>query len=881
MKKQLFALTLAGLILLPACVKEVESPSVTAARQAKAEQLASITALNNANAQAQLTLANAEAALKAAEAKAKEAEALKISAETELIKVQAELAAVEVEIAKVKLEKEKVALEIKKAELEAKLVELETLKAQAEVAKKQAAAALERLAIDIQTQLLNSQKALIEARKAYNQAASLYDKQIAKDYFDACDALYNAQTALADLQIELAQAQNDLVDFNEAKAKSIINNNKEIAKWKLEIERLEAMRGLSVEELSQKEVEAFAAFEEAAKKSNEVNPLYIAAQNEYNDAKEEIDDYYDGLYDTINTIARRHNSYVFDYDDLIFTFIDGKRINLFTKKKDNPETYICPDNVASTYLSLNTVTPAKLYKEGLELLIKAQKEVAEESYEDDLTDLENNLEEYKSNLSEFEVELARAKANVAEYQAEYDAAEEKYVSASKAADEAYKTLHDYEINNVNGVDLELSEANLRYDQAVQSYDDAYDAYNRRVENAQRYVEFWEEEVAGNEYAVKQAKDAISEDDAAAVETAQAKVDAQKAVVAAKQTSYDEAYAAMRAAYLANLATPSSENQAAYDNANHALEEAEIVLNTEKGKLADLVRALSEAEGKVERQLNNLKFAEENLAWAKSSLEDAKKALAESIANKQKLDDAKDAMDAAKAAVDAAYEKVSQNEEYDSEYNKLLRANNEAVNALNEALILRTKAEQALTDAKSRNYHDPNDYYPLDYYQLVDYVNYYGAQILRVESNIENIKNIYAQTLKVLAQYEEDINEYIAGEAEYHAAVEQYNGELRESLIAAYEADAHAGAAVSEAFAEYIAASDALTDANNLETTIESRKSDIRDLEADNEDLREIKNQESLISKLKSKISGKEAEIVLLQSQVDAAKKALDAATTTK
>ena len=174
MKKQLFALTLAGLILLPACVKEVESPSVTAARQAKAEQLASITALNNANAQAQLTLANAEAALKAAEAKAKEAEALKISAETELIKVQAELAAVEVEIAKVKLEKEKVALEIKKAELEAKLVELETLKAQAEVAKKQAAADLERLAIDIQTQLLKSQKALLmPARLTIRQHPSM------------------------------------------------------------------------------------------------------------------------------------------------------------------------------------------------------------------------------------------------------------------------------------------------------------------------------------------------------------------------------------------------------------------------------------------------------------------------------------------------------------------------------------------------------------------------------------------------------------------------------------------------------------------------------------------------------------------------------------
>ena len=96
MKKQLIALSLAGIILLPSCVKDIESPSVTAVRDAKAAELQSIAELNNANAQAALTLANAEAALKVAEAKAKEAEAQKLAAETELIKVQAELEAVNV-----------------------------------------------------------------------------------------------------------------------------------------------------------------------------------------------------------------------------------------------------------------------------------------------------------------------------------------------------------------------------------------------------------------------------------------------------------------------------------------------------------------------------------------------------------------------------------------------------------------------------------------------------------------------------------------------------------------------------------------------------------------------------------------------------------------
>lgn len=866
MKKQLFALTLAGLILLPACVKEVESPSVTAARQAKAEQLASITALNNANAQAQLTLANAEAALKAAEAKAKEAEALKISAETELIKVQAELAAVEVEIAKVKLEEEKVALEIKKAELEAKLVQLETLKAQAEIDKKRAAAELERLAIEIQTQLLYSQRALIDARKAYNQAASQYDRQIALDYFDACTKLYQAQTDLADLQIELAQAQNDLVDFNEAKAKSIIDNNIKIAKLKLEIETLEAMRGLSVEELSQKEVEAYAAYQEAFKKLNEVNPLYDAAIEEYNDAKEEIDAYYNGLMNTV-----RSQGY-FSSFDLIGAYIDGEQTGLLTIQKANRESYTCPDLDGYSYWRLYTVTPAKLNKEGFELLIKAKKEDAEKSYEDDLTDLEDELEGYKSSLSRNEVELARAKANVAEYQAEYDAAVEKSDSAYKAYIEADIQLNDYFVRNFKGDLSEWNEAKARKDQAKDAYDEAKTVYNMKtVESAQGAVESCEDQVARNEYAVKQAKDAISEDDAAAVETAQAKVDAQKAVVAAKQTAYDEAYAAMRAAWLANLATPSSENEAAYNNAEAARAEAATDLGTEQGKLADLEYALSVAENKVAGQLTDLKDAEADLENAKYDLEDAKKALATSIANKQKMDDAKDALDAAQAAEDAAKEKYNQHFANDSEYGKLQRAYSEAENAYDEAEDLRDAADNALTEAISRN----------NYYYYVWIVNSDGTGVRQIERDIENRKNTYAQTLKNLAQYEEDINEYIAGEAEYHAAVEQYNGELRESLIAAFEAYAHANEAANEAWTEYNAASTALTNANDLEDDIEAMKSEIRDHEADNEDLREIKNQESLISHLKAKISGKEAEIVLLQSQVDAAKKALDAATTTK
>ena len=63
------------------CVDDSESASVTSVRGAKAEQLKSIAALNNAKAQAEATLAQAEAALIAAQTAQDQANAKKEAAE--------------------------------------------------------------------------------------------------------------------------------------------------------------------------------------------------------------------------------------------------------------------------------------------------------------------------------------------------------------------------------------------------------------------------------------------------------------------------------------------------------------------------------------------------------------------------------------------------------------------------------------------------------------------------------------------------------------------------------------------------------------------------------------------------------------------------------
>lgn len=66
-KKLMMVAVLLGALFLGACVDDNESQSVTDVRAAKAEQLKSVAALNTANAQAALIVANAEA-LKEAEA---------------------------------------------------------------------------------------------------------------------------------------------------------------------------------------------------------------------------------------------------------------------------------------------------------------------------------------------------------------------------------------------------------------------------------------------------------------------------------------------------------------------------------------------------------------------------------------------------------------------------------------------------------------------------------------------------------------------------------------------------------------------------------------------------------------------------------------------
>ncbi|MCS3121506.1 hypothetical protein NXV95_20705 [Bacteroides fragilis] len=93
-KKLMMVAVLLGALSLGACVDNDESASVEAVRNAKAKQLESVAALNNAKAEAEKITAEAEAALKNAQAEYQkemtEEAKQKFAVKLELIKANAE-----------------------------------------------------------------------------------------------------------------------------------------------------------------------------------------------------------------------------------------------------------------------------------------------------------------------------------------------------------------------------------------------------------------------------------------------------------------------------------------------------------------------------------------------------------------------------------------------------------------------------------------------------------------------------------------------------------------------------------------------------------------------------------------------------------------------
>lgn len=188
-KKLLIIVALFGAMTLGSCVSDSESSSVEAVRNAKAEQLNSVAALNAAKAAAEKALADANATL--------------INAQAEAQKVENQRAAVEVELLKVKVDEEK-------AKLELQLAQLEQQKAEIANQIKLAAAQLDANLAQIQLELMNAQNAILELNKSIATTQNNYISNLSAQYTNSIVQLTNLKNNLLNSKRNLVLAQTDL-----------------------------------------------------------------------------------------------------------------------------------------------------------------------------------------------------------------------------------------------------------------------------------------------------------------------------------------------------------------------------------------------------------------------------------------------------------------------------------------------------------------------------------------------------------------------------------------------------------------------------------------------------------------------------------------------
>lgn len=488
-KKFLFGAALVGILGFGSCVDNNESPSVTNIREAKAEQLKALAAVENANAQAALIAANAEA-------KAKEAQAALAEAQAAYQQALADYKAAETEEAKARAEE---------------------AMARAEVEKQRAANELQKLAGELEIALLNQKTELIYAQKQYENAIknSEEDKaaelqELLNQYNQYSQNLLNARQFLAYDKIQLAQLKAGLIDAAESNQKTIAQNNKEIANLQAEIPGWQAY--IDTYKKYSNTAEAKAAYEEADRELIDLEKAYNVASNNYyqsddaywaaqrtmNNSAYVIAAYYfmgigveQNKYDTYNVINNirieiNYNTQndkptigygdycAFVYDEnWNVTFIplftnynsEYKTNNVVVDETQGP-TIFGYDQVESNYNLVEGGFDA--YFKAVEASIKANQEKnladAQEAYKtasDNVTaattDLTNKTKAY--NDAKAIVDKAGDDATAAQIQAMYDAENAKNIAESALSDA--KAAQDNALTNQNRADNDLTNVKER------------------------------------------------------------------------------------------------------------------------------------------------------------------------------------------------------------------------------------------------------------------------------------------------------------------------------------------------------------------------------------------------------------------------------------
>lgn len=550
--RALFAGVLIGAVALSSCVKNVESPEVTALRNARVDEMRAAAEYSRALAAGETTRAAAQAAYD-------NAMAAYVAAQTET---------------------EKARTEQQKAQA----------KQQMAWAEQQVAQALAQMEVDkIQNQidLLQKQQQLNTELKNMNTQQAAYISQLMTDYINYNGQLSTAQTNYLNAQNWLAQLEARTVDPSAALRKNISEWETEIEAYQAELDAIDEYLDEDVETLKAKREELRIAYNDALRAKQD-------KLNAENTASNKVTAQYNHIFYDVNYIDDWDAAFLYGTKTVQtfietyigFTLKDGVGgVVLYQSNKEAQEAHNFALNEAYYEVKPATGTvndKVILWTEGIEYQTDFKNpidypEAVDGVYPDGWT----------TYFMRYYIPAAVYEANIKKI---YDAAKasiQKAIDAAvEAGDDATKELKEADLKKLEedwkkaeDVMKELAEAKKGYAAEIKTFDDLYAAYiqarkenwdaNKACTEAQTefnaintilnqtyqvqentYVIYWTIEdrinilknnIATNEQFIQNAKEAIANNDANvedAIAVAKADVERLKEQVEALQKVVD-------------------------------------------------------------------------------------------------------------------------------------------------------------------------------------------------------------------------------------------------------------------------------------------------------------------------------------------------------
>ena len=827
---------LLGALTFGACIDNNESASVENVRNAKAEQLKSLAALNNAQAQAALIAANAEASLKASQAAINQAEAAIKAAEARLQEALAEAQ-------EIKNEQALAELEVKIAQYEAEIVKWQMLKAQY-------VSQMETDAIKAEQQLLAAQLELIKQEREFNSKLDEFaneDAQILRelyrDYSAEVRSLNKAVAGVVKTENFIAKVKADLVDAEECAADYIAEREAEIANLEARVAVTQEFVALIKEAhadeiLSDEEIQEL--YDETFAEYIKLLEAYEVAEAAATEAWEVVSDAQEALDAVADTTDDESAKSVLEAAKTAYLSAVNAFVTAGAMKLNDDESDATGNTGVSSwgYYSNNALTGVNsVYNE---IIANTEAPAYNSDDEDDVLDGTFEYSLYTINEKNLEAYVALLKGK--EYTAEEKAALEKAVKDAKAA-------YDKAVAAVPAAEKAAADAKAAYEKAEAdkvAADDAYAAWDKAYKAvattiSKKQTELyaaWEKAKAAYDAAVKayeaaQKANLANPTTANALAESEAKTEMLKAENAMKLASAEhDAYLAnqelnKQQAYLA-LGDGSKEKKAAEAAAEAAtMAEAAYILAVKALGEAPKYKANGDWDG-------DAKYFDGTVSY------DAKKGTSK--------------LGSADADIDS-YEDYIANQTY--EYLNDKKETKEALSA-HASVIATQKAVAAAEDALAT----------------------------AEAGNAEFVENVDA----LIAAIEETA-------AEYEAAAKAYN-EAWAAASAVYAEAYEAWEVADEAADEAEDALDAIDDVfdsigdfshgecaellEDLTSLIESLEDDIEELQGEIEDMQEAiaegkLSTEKLVAALEKQLADQQLLVEIETIYVETAKAALDAA----